>query len=87
MSHLLRLKKKAYKEIIAKNQHELMHCLEVLNSFDVGHLVFVSSLERKETREDYIRADYPFKNRQYDNKVVICRKVNGQPHTEWRQMR
>lgn len=87
LSHLLRLKKKAYKEIIAKNQHELMHCLEVLNSFDVGQLVFVSSLERKETREDYIRADYPFKNRQYDNKVVICRKVNGQPHTEWRQMR
>jgi succinate dehydrogenase/fumarate reductase flavoprotein subunit len=87
LSHLLRLKKKAYEEIIAGNQHELMHCLEVLNSFDVGELVFVSSLERKETREDYLRADYPFKNRQYDNKVVICRKVNGQPHTEWREMR
>jgi succinate dehydrogenase/fumarate reductase flavoprotein subunit len=87
LSHLLRLKQKAHNEIIAANQHELMHCLEVLSSFDVGELVFVSSLERKETREDYIRADYPFKNRQYDNKVVICRKVNGQPHTEWRQMR
>jgi len=87
LSHLLRLKQKAHNEIIASNQHELMHCLEVLSSFDVGELVFVSSLERKETRGDYVRADYPFKNQQYNNKVVICKRVAGQPCTEWREMK
>jgi succinate dehydrogenase/fumarate reductase flavoprotein subunit len=51
----------------------------------VGESVFLSALERKETREDYVRADFPFKNQQYNNKVVICKKVNGQPRTEWRE--
>jgi succinate dehydrogenase/fumarate reductase flavoprotein subunit len=78
------MKEKAYREIMAKNQHELMHCLEVLNAFDVGESIFVSALERKETRDDYIRSDYPFVNPQYNNKMVICKKVNGEAVTEWR---
>jgi len=83
----LRLRQKAYNQVIAANQHELMHCLEVLSSFDVGESVFLSALERKETREGYVRADYPFKDRRYDGRVVICKKENGQPRTEWRKVK
>lgn len=84
LNHLLRLKGKAYKEMMARNQHELMHCLEVINSFDVGESVFISALERKETRNDFIRSDYPFMNPQYNNKMLICKKMYGKPTTEWR---
>jgi succinate dehydrogenase/fumarate reductase flavoprotein subunit len=87
LAHLLRLKKKAYNEIMAKNQHELMHCLEVLSFFDIGEAVFVSALERKETRGDYKRSDYPFTNPQNNNKVLICKLVNGKPLTEWREIK
>jgi succinate dehydrogenase/fumarate reductase flavoprotein subunit len=85
LSHLLRLKERAYKEMVAKNQHELMHCLEVLNSFDVGESIFVASLERKETRDDFVRSDYPFMNPQYNNKMLICKSVEGKSSTEWRE--
>ncbi|MBN2403370.1 MAG: hypothetical protein JXN64_13365 [Spirochaetes bacterium] len=33
-AHLRRIKKKTYSEINAANQHELMHYLEVLNSYE-----------------------------------------------------
>jgi len=85
LSYVQRLKKKAYKEIIAQNQHELMHCLEVLNAFDVGEAIFISALERKETRDDVVRSDYPFMNPQYNNKMLICKKVGDKPLTEWRE--
>ena len=87
LKHMMRLKVKAYNEIMAKNQHELMHCLEVLNLLEVGEAVFVAALERKETRGNYIRADYPFTNPQNDNKVLICNKVNGKPLVEWREIK
>jgi succinate dehydrogenase/fumarate reductase flavoprotein subunit len=79
------LKERAYKEMVAKNQHELMHCLEVLSSFDVGESIFVASLERKETRDDFVRSDYPFMNPQYNNKMLICKSVEGKSSTEWRE--
>jgi succinate dehydrogenase/fumarate reductase flavoprotein subunit len=84
LGYLRRLKEKAYREIMAVNQHELMHCQEVLNSFDVGESIFVAALERKETRDDVVRSDYPFMNPQYNNKILVCRKVDGVIHTEWR---
>jgi succinate dehydrogenase/fumarate reductase flavoprotein subunit len=84
LTYLQRLKEKAYKEIMAKNQHELMHCLEVLNSLDVAEAIFISALERKETRDDVVRSDYPFMNPQYHNKMLICKRVGDKPLTEWR---
>lgn len=84
LGYLRKLKEKAYREIMAANQHELMHCQEVLNSFDVGESIFVAALERKETRDDVVRSDYPFMNPQYNNKILVCKKIDGKIHTEWR---
>jgi len=71
--------------LMAKDQHELMHCLEVLNMFDVGELIFISALERKETRGTHIRSDYPFANPVMD-KLLIIKKVNDKPIIEWRDI-
>ncbi|MDP2917434.1 MAG: FAD-binding protein [Dehalococcoidia bacterium] len=87
LAHLGRLKEKAYNGMLAGNPHELMHCIEVLNLFDVGELVFLASLERKETRGGFIRPDYPYANPLLNNKLLVCKMVNGKPVTEWIQMK
>jgi succinate dehydrogenase/fumarate reductase flavoprotein subunit len=83
LKHLQRLKKKAYKNIMASNQHELMHCLEVLNLLDIGEIVFKSILERKESRGKYFRQDYPFTNPQLNSKVLFCYKSGNKVQLEW----
>ncbi len=73
--------------MVARNQHELSHCLEVLNLFDVGEMVFAAALERKETRGNFVRSDYPFTNPSLGNKVLVCRKTGGKTVTEWQQIK
>jgi succinate dehydrogenase/fumarate reductase flavoprotein subunit len=85
LSHLRKLKKKAHDNIMAKNQHELMRCLEVLNLFDLGELVLLAAIERKETRGNHIRPDYPFTNPLL-NKMLICRRKGNNPVFEWREI-
>ncbi len=87
LSHVQRLKKKVHATISAKNQHELMHCLEVLNLLDIGELVFTAIMERKESRGKYSRQDYPFTNPLLNNKVLICKQVKGKPALEWREVK
>jgi len=84
--HLERIKKRAYKELMGKNQHELMHCLEAMNLIEIGEMVFLGILERKETRERFARMDYPYRNPLLDDKILVYRKGdNGRPILEWRK--
>ncbi len=84
-THLARIKQKARDSLMALNQHELVHCLEVLNLLDIGELVFAASAERKETRGNFVRSDYPFTNPLLGNKYLVCRKIGNRTVTEWRQ--
>lgn len=84
LEYLRRLKAKAYTEAVAENQHELTRCLEVFDLLDLGELIFVMAMQRKETRGRHIRPDYPFAN-PVMNKMLIVKKVNGRPETEWRE--
>lgn len=82
-SHLRRIKEKAHCELVAKNPHELWRCLEVLNLLEIGELVFLTALDRKETRGLHRRPDYPFTNPMLDKPHVVC-LTDGTPHIEWR---
>ncbi len=84
LSHLRRLRDKAVNTLVAGNQHELVHCLEVLNLFDIGEAVFLASLERKETRGNFIRADYPYSNPLLSSKTLICKRAGEETLVEWR---
>jgi len=86
LSHLRRLKEKAYSTMVAKNQHELIHCLEVLNLIELGELVIITANERKETRGRHVRADYPFTNPLLQ-KMLIVKKIEEQPVTEWTEIK
>jgi len=82
LSHLRRLKEKARTGMIAGNQHELGRSLEVLNMLDIGELVFIMALDRKETRGLHVRPDYPFANPLLDRAHII-RLENGKPAIDW----
>jgi succinate dehydrogenase/fumarate reductase flavoprotein subunit len=87
MHHLAKLKEKIYNSLAAKNQHELMHCIEVLNLVDIAEIVVAAVAERKETRGKYSRLDYPFTNPMLNNKTLICRKSESGPVFEWRDVK
>jgi len=87
INHLQRLKKKACGNLTARNQHELMHCLEVLNLLDIGEVIFAAVRQREETRDKFARLDYPFTNPMLDGKILICKKKGGKPVTEWREIK
>ena len=87
LHHLQKLKKKAYGNLTAKNQHELMHCLEVLNLLDIGEVIFAAIRQREETRDKYARLDYAFTNPMLDGKILICKKKGSKPATEWREVK
>lgn len=85
LSHLTRLKKKAYATMSADNQHEIMRCLEVMDLINLGELVFITANERKETRGLHIRSDYIYTNPLME-RFLIVRKSEDKPITEWREL-
>lgn len=84
--HLTRLKRRAYKNLMAKNPHELMHCFEVLNLLDLGEVIFTAVRKREETRDKYNRLDFPFANPALDGKMLVCKKKGKKPIMEWRSI-
>ncbi|MFV1988858.1 MAG: FAD-binding protein [Gemmatimonadota bacterium] len=84
LSHLRRLKDKANTEMMARNQHEVGRCLEVYNLFQMGELVFIGALDRKETRGLHNRPDYPFTNPLL-NRAHILKKGDDAPVMGWRR--
>ena len=83
LSHLRRLKEKIDASMMARNQHELWRCLEVLNLLDLGEIVFLMASDRKETRGLHVRPDYPFTNPMLDQAHIIKLKA-GKPAIQWR---
>lgn len=87
LSNLRRVKQKVYSTMMAKNQWELIRCLEVLNLLDLGEIVFIAANERKETRGAHVRPDYPVTNPQLDRSVLLVKKADGKTVTEWKEIK
>lgn len=85
-NQLLRLRDLARKTLKASNPHELYHCLEVLNLMDVAELVLLAVMERKESRGQSIRQDYPFVNPML-NKYLLITNRDGKPSFSWEKPR
>jgi succinate dehydrogenase/fumarate reductase flavoprotein subunit len=86
-SQLLRIREKANRILKAGNQHDLYHCLEVLNLMDIAELVLLAVNERKESRGEARRLDYPFPNPMLDNKIMVVTMKNGRPAFSWEEAR
>jgi succinate dehydrogenase/fumarate reductase flavoprotein subunit len=83
LTHLRRFKKEVLDSMIVRNPHEMMRALETLNLIDLGELVCIAAMERKETRGWHERKDYPYKDPLLDKQLVV-KKVEGKPVTFWR---
>ena len=53
--------------------------------FDVGELIFIAAMERKETRGTHIRSDFPFANPLME-KLLVIKKENGMPVIDWKEI-
>ena len=85
-ARIQRLKDKARKLLKAENPHELYHCLEVLNLIDIAELVILAVNERKESRGEARRQDYPFANPML-NKLLLLHQKDGKPSFRWEPFR
>jgi len=84
LNHLRRLKEKTQSTLRAKNRWELTRCLEVLNLYDLGELIFFAALERRESRALHNRSDYPYTDPLLNEKLLAVKRVEGEPKLEWK---
>lgn len=84
--HLRRLRDKVNTQVGANNLHELGRSLELLNGYDFGELVFLSALDRKESRDTHIRVDYPITNPLLNNMKHVVKLVDDKPTLEWKKI-
>jgi succinate dehydrogenase/fumarate reductase flavoprotein subunit len=70
----------------ARNPHYLMRCIEVRNILDLAELHLRAALERKETRGNHIRLDYPNMDEAQTNKISIQRLEKGKAVLELREV-
>jgi succinate dehydrogenase/fumarate reductase flavoprotein subunit len=85
--YLRDLKKKALSSLRAEDSHTLMRCLETIDLMQCGELIFLTALERKETRALHVRADYTFTNPLLQDKFITVRLEKGKPRIGWRDRR
>jgi succinate dehydrogenase/fumarate reductase flavoprotein subunit len=83
LSHLQRLKDKLDNTLIARNRWELTRCLEVVNLYDLGELVFFAALARTESRGLHRRIDYPYTDPLYNGKILAIKRAIDGPRTVW----
>ncbi len=82
--YLRDLRKKVLTTLKADNSHTLMRSLETLDLIECGETIFLTALERKETRGLHIRSDFPFTNPLLQDKFLTLRQEKGKVIIEWR---
>ena len=84
LKYLRDLKKKALASLRAEDSHTLMRCLETIDLMQCGELIFLTALERKETRALHVRSDYTFTNPLLQDKFITIGQEKGKVRIEWR---
>jgi succinate dehydrogenase/fumarate reductase flavoprotein subunit len=84
LTYFNRLREMILNRMVADNAHNLMRCTEVLDLLECGEAIFLTALERKETRAMHKRKDFPFTNPLLAEKFLTIRRENGRPVLEWR---
>jgi succinate dehydrogenase/fumarate reductase flavoprotein subunit len=87
LKYLRDLKKKVVDTMATENAHTLMRGLETLDLMECGEVIFMTALERKETRGMHKRSDFPFTNPLLQDKFLTIRQDEGETVMEWREKR
>jgi succinate dehydrogenase/fumarate reductase flavoprotein subunit len=84
LKYLRDLKKTALASLRAEDSHTLMRCLETIDLMQCGEVIFLTALERKETRALHVRSDYTFTNPLLQDKFITVRQEKGRIRIDWR---
>ena len=84
LKYLRDLKEKVLTSLAADDSHTLMRCLEVIDLIDCGETIFLTALERKETRGLHVRSDFPFTNPLLQDRFITIEQHDGQVEIAWR---
>lgn len=76
------VKEKFLPKLMATNTHYQMRALEVRNIMELMELHLYGCLNRRETRNNYVRVDYPEMDRSRDIYVTVNRIEDGEPIVE-----
>ncbi len=86
LAHLRRLRGKVDTLLRARDQWELVRCLEVRNLYDLGETALLAALERKESRGMFQRSDYPYTDPLLTGKLLIMKQADGKVMAGWRDV-
>jgi succinate dehydrogenase/fumarate reductase flavoprotein subunit len=84
LKYLRDLNKSVRTTLMAENSHTLMRALETIDLMACGETIFLTALERKETRKQHVRSDFPFTNPLLTDKFLTIRLMNDKPLLAWR---
>lgn len=88
LKYLGDLRARMDREVLARNPHELMRVLEVFELLDCGEAIMHAALERRESRGNHVRSDYPLTNPLLGDKFLVMTNtrdgVSGQWRAKWR---
>lgn len=87
LHYLHNLREKCGAELSAQCSHTLMRAAETLDLLDCGEALLTAALERKETRANHVRSDYPFTNPLLADQFLDVWREGGQVKAEWRPIR
>ena len=79
LKYLDDLKERAVRFVRCQNAHELMRALESFDLLELGKVVCLSAMERRESRGCHIRTDYPFQNPLMNQHFITATLVDGKP--------
>jgi succinate dehydrogenase/fumarate reductase flavoprotein subunit len=85
LDYLRALRARALEEMQARNSHELMRAVEVIDLLDMGEVSFQSVLNRKESRGQLKRSDYKYTNPLLSGQLETIEKRNGVVTTAFRK--
>ncbi len=81
------LRRQSRDSVKCSNAHELMRACEAFDLLDIGEAVLYSARERKESRGNHVRPDYPFTNPLLANHFVMITKTPEGPEVSIRPAR
>lgn len=85
LENLERLERNAAHQIRCKDSHELMRAIESYDLLEIGKLVCITAMKRKETRAMHKRSDCTFTNPLLDDMFLTVKQVSGKPEMSWRK--
>jgi succinate dehydrogenase/fumarate reductase flavoprotein subunit len=78
LSRLADVRKDWLHRISATTPHQLMRAMDCRNLIDLAEVHFRSALMREDTRASFYRKDFPYRNPEWDKKVVFVSCKEGE---------